>query len=316
MKIEAKKTSELSQTEIEQYGDCYTKVYERPTSSDNFLREYQNTCLGYSIHVLLYNEGNVIVGAYSLVPFLYEVNKEKKLFAYAAGLMIEKEYRGDFGNLYGLVRTMLKVAKKQFSCIYIFPNDNADIVNKQLIKADRIGELDTYFLPYKIGSFKSSFKILNPLSKFFSRSLLFLSNLKKKCTEIKLPIFKSRNEFVSTRLKWSNYTTYEDKEMTATWKVTQFEGIEAAFLIDVFPFSEFNFEKAVREMFKTEKDKVGLFIYVGLLQFHPISMIKVPKKFAPKKFRFDIKLFDDSIPKDLIENPYNWDINLSSYDLL
>ena len=45
-------------------------------------------------------------------------------------------------------------------------------------------------------------------------------------------------------------------------------------------------------------------------------MIKVPKKFAPKKFRFDIKLFDDSIPKDLIENPYNWDINLSSYDLL
>ena len=106
MKIEAKKTSELSQTEIEQYGDCYTKVYERPTSSDNFLREYQNTCLGHSIHVLLYNEGNVIVGAYSLVPFLYEVNKEKKLFAYAAGLMIEKEYRGDFGNLYGLVLSL------------------------------------------------------------------------------------------------------------------------------------------------------------------------------------------------------------------
>lgn len=315
MKVEVKQTNELTELDIKQYCKCHEIVFERPSNTQSFLQFYKNTCLGFSYHALLY-DNDVIVGGYSLIPFVYEVLGEKKLFAYASALMIEKEYRRDFANLFGLVKAMLNTAKNNFSCIYIFPNDNADIVNKQLIKAKRIGELNTYILPYKLDAYKKSLRYLNPLTKLFSNLLLWGANLSDNKDIYEPQVIMNRDDFINNRLHWSNYSHYNDYNMSATWKVAKFEGIEAAFLIDIYPISKNNFKKAVRMMYEKEKQKVGIFLYVGLLPFKPCSMIKVPKKFEPKKFRFDVKIFDESLSQDIILNPNNWDINLSSYDLL
>lgn len=315
MKVEIKNTNELSDIELQQYCKCHENVYGIPSSIEDFLNVYKKTCFGYSFHALLYNDDNIIVGGYSLIPFIYDVAGEEKKFAYASALMIEKKYRGDFTNLFGLVKAMLKTAKKNFSCIYIFPNDNADIVNKQLIKAERIGELNIYLLPYKVGTYKESLSFMNPITKIATNVMLCCSKLGRNI--IKTPLIsKDRQDLEANRLNWFNYSTYKDSEMQATWNVAMFEGIRAAFLIDVWPLSKHNFDKAVRIMFEREKNNVGLFLYVGLLSFKPFSMIKVPANLSPKKFRFDIKIFDNSLSLDIINNPYNWDINLSSYDLI
>jgi uncharacterized protein YfeS len=46
------------------------------------------------------------------------------------------------------------------------------------------------------------------------------------------------------------------------------------------------------------------------------GMIKIPKKIEPKQFNFSIKILDNNIKSENIENIKNWDVNLSSYDLL
>lgn len=81
--------------------------------------------------------------------------------------------------------------------------------------------------------------------------------------------------------------------------------------------SQRNFNKAVREMFKASHKECGLFLYVGLLPFKQYTMMKVPHKYEPKKFRFDVKILDPSkVNEEMILNVNNWEVDLSSYDLV
>ena len=65
------------------------------------------------------------------------------------------------------------------------------------------------------------------------------------------------------------------------------------------------------------KNKAGLFIYVGYLPTSPLSMIRVPRKAQPKNFHFVAKIIDKGkLSEEDMKNIQNWDVNLSSYDLL
>ena len=70
-------------------------------------------------------------------------------------------------------------------------------------------------------------------------------------------------------------------------------------------------------MVEDKKSECGLFLYVGHLHFTPISMIKIPRKFEPKSFRFDCRILDkEKLSKEDVLNLDNWEVDLSSYDLL
>lgn len=87
--------------------------------------------------------------------------------------------------------------------------------------------------------------------------------------------------------------------------------------MDVHPLIKKNFDKAVRLMVEDKKSECGLFLYVGHLHFMPISMIKIPRKFEPKSFRFDCRILDkEKLSKEDVLNLDNWEVDLSSYDLL
>ena len=105
--------------------------------------------------------------------------------------------------------------------------------------------------------------------------------------------------------------------MSCSWKVADFEGVKAAFLMDFYPVSSANFNKAVRAMFNAENANVGIFLYVGNLPFAASSMVKIPLKYAPKNFNFVAQVLDRNLVNiEDVLNMNNWDVNLSSYDLL
>ena len=114
-----------------------------------------------------------------------------------------------------------------------------------------------------------------------------------------------------------DYHIYKNEDLQCVWKMSEFEGIKACFLIDVYPYSKKNFNKAVREMVRQMKHMTGLFIYVGYLPTKPFSMVRIPHKFQPKNFHFVSKIIDKSkMSEEDMLNINNWDVNLSSYDLL
>lgn len=322
MQIVCKKTTELTLIEKEQICKCFGDVFEKHSRSlVEFNNIFLNTCTGYSLHTMLKSDDDIVVGLYTVVPFDYIFNGENQLFCIGVDFMIRKDYRNDFKNVMSICKESMKYAKDNgITCIFAFPNDLSYQLNTRILRMKDVGKLYTYILPYKVGDAKPSLKALNLGSMLFSRLMLGCSTLDYRKTLSNPIIHRNRNTFDKTRYKWfkpEEYRFYNDKEMSCTWKCADFEGIKAAFLMDVFPMNAKNFNKATREMFKAEKDYVGLFLYVGNLPFTPTSMIKIPLKYAPKNFNFVAQVLDKTkVDADMIFNMDDWDVNLSSYDLL
>lgn len=322
MIFECKRTTELSEKEISDFCLCFENVFpEHKKPVQVFKNEYLNSAFGYSYHSLLLNDEGVIVGGYSAIPIYYQVGCKDVLFACAADMMIEKEYRNDFKNIFTIIRNMGKYLKANgVVCFYGFPNDTSYKINLSIIRMQDIASLYTYILPMKVGDAKPGLKWLNPLSIMFSKGLLFLSRMDCSTKGYKPYIDKKRPAFDEFRFKWFNpqdYHIHQEKEYKCVWKLSEFEGIKACFLIDVYPFSKNNFNRAVRTMVKEMKRETGLFIYVGYLPATPLSMIKVPRKVQPKEFHFVAKIIDkESLSEEEMKNVRNWSVNLSSYDLI
>lgn len=321
MKLFNKKTTELSSQDISNYCDCFGRVFFREKDPAVFQSEFANTCLGYSFHSLLMDENGKVMGGYTSIPMLYEVNGKKMLFALGVDLMIDETLRDDVSNLLSIIKGNDKVLKEAgVKCFYGFPNDNSYKVNLAFIRMRDICSLNTYILPWKVGQVKPSLKIFNSFSSLFARLLVLISKAGGRTAIVENTIHKKRPEFDETRYKWfiaENYRSYQDNNMSCYWKISNFDGIEAAFLMDVYPMSKYNFDKAVRIAYKDCAEKVGSLLYVGYLPFSPSSMIKVPMKFTPKKFHFVAKVLDlNQLSKDIIYKGHNWDVNLSSFDLL
>lgn len=321
MYIKTIKTNEFSEQQLIEYHKTFEEVYETRREIKVLLNEYKNTFMGDSFHTLLFNDNEEVCGSYTFAPFLYEYKGNSIIIAVGMDLFIKDGYREDINNLLSVLNGAIKNAKAIgiAACIG-FPNDNSNNVSRAFLKEKRIGELDTYILPYKIGDYKASLKVLNPFSTLFSKCLLCLSNFSSSNKKANTIIKKARPLFEQTRFKWFNpedYHQYKDNDMQCVWKISSFEGIKACFLMDVYPLTAKNFDKAVRTMVSKAKKECGLFLYVGHLHFTPLSMFKIPRKFEPKTFRFDCRILDkEKLSKEDVFNINNWEVDLSSYDLL
>lgn len=321
MELIVKKTYELSDEEIRQYCEAYTIIFQHKKNPDLFKSEFTNTCLGYSFHSFLVESDGKVVGGYTAIPMPFIVNNRELLFAFGVDLMVADGYRDDVSNVLTVIKSNDKVLKEEgIKCFYGFPNDNSYKVNLAFIKMKDVCSLSTYILPYHVGDAKPCVKIFNPLSAIFSKCMLGFSKIFSNEKNVLYSIYKNHKKLVETRYKWFNgegYEKYKDDELECYWKISEFEGIKAAFLMDVYPMSKLCFDKAVRMMVKACKGRTGLFIYVGMLPFCPLSMIKVPRRFEPKNFHFVAKIIDKQmLDKETVYNPSNWDVNLASYDLL
>lgn len=321
MYVKTLKTTEFTDELFQAYHKVFEEVYETKRELYILKNEYLNTYLGYSFHSILFNENNEVCGSYTFSPFLYNYKDTQIVVAVGIDLFIRETFRKDVNNLLSVINSAINNIKSLGISICIgFPNDNSDKVSRAFLKEKRIGLLDTYILPYKIGDYKKSFKFLNPFSLLFSKLILFSSYLSFSNKKDNCIITKLRPQFENIRFKWFNPKDYhicKIDDMQYVWKISSFNGIKACFLMDVYPLTPKNFNKAVRGMVNNAKEECGLFLYVGHLKFTPLSMIKIPRRFEPKTFRFDCRILDKKkILKEDIFNIDNWEIDLSSYDLL
>lgn len=317
MDVICKKTTEITDEEIKVIYRLFDEVFEQKRDPSTFREEYGNTVLGYSYHSMLYNDGE-LVGFHSCLPFYYNDGDRRFLAGLGIDSMVKKEHRDFFG-----FRDMIVACQKRMhdeGCVIRigFPNDNSYPILIKGFKYKDIGKMITYFLPIRVGSVKSSLRLLNPLSRLGAWCIIQLSKLSLNKKEYSFRYAKERDSFDKVRYKWFNgeYKTIEFEGVIARYKVKVQEGVRTAFLLDMHPMSKKMFDKVVREIYKRESSNVDLIMYVGHLPFKPMSLVTMPHKFEPKHFNFTCKVLEKGYFDDSIYDINNWDVNLSNYDLL
>lgn len=317
MEIAVKKTTELTSEEISQICDLFNNVFEdHHTDPQSFLRTYSRTPVGYSLHSIMKNDGQ-IVGVHNNIPYYYYFDNRKYLFAYGGGTMVLKQYR-DFFSFRKLYLASEKYARDNgIAFLFGFPNENSHTVFVKGFGHKDMSRLKIYALPLRLESFRPSLKVLNPFVHLLSLCMIFFSEISRSKKQILPLVRKDPDTFYSSRFQSSGYRYIQKNDYKAIYKISVQNGIKTAFLLDVYPMSIYSFDSAVRNIFrKVRNEGVELIMYVGNLSFSPKSMLKIPHKYEPKKFHFTGLILNTEEVDDRIYETDNWEVGLANYDLI
>lgn len=318
MEVLVKKTSELHDEEIVAIYALFEKVFGQKRDVATFRENYSNTPLGYSYHSILLNDENETVGFHSCMPFYYRKADERFMVALGIDSMVEKEYR-DYFNFHDMIVQCQKRLKEDGCVLRIgFPNDVSYPVLKKGLKHYDIGKLTTYCMIRNVSAVKEQFWFLNFLSRGFSKLQYWLSFLSIGHKQYKFKYHRDKETFDKVRYKWfgGNYEKITLGLTDIVYKIETYNGVKTAFLLDVYPLSRSAFESAVRYIYRKDRKRVDMIIYVGVLPFTPISLITIPHRFEPKHFNFTCKPLVKDFFDDSLYDIHNWEVNLASYDLL
>ena len=318
MEFLTKKTFELTDAERKGIVELFNEIFEKDRTIEYQLNNYTQNALGYSYHTIVKNDEGSVIAHVADIPCFYKVNGEKKLFSDAVDGFVKKEYRDAF-ILIEMFQTHRKYLKNNDVCLQFgFPNEYAQKVYNKGKLFDKIGEMSTYLLPYRISGIKPKLKILNWASKAFCWVWVYSSGLFASLQKTIFKYEKDDDSYNPTRYRRmdADYSWIKQNGYEFIYKIMNFDGIRTAFIIDVVGKSSKSFNYAVKYILKHEHRNFDLLLYPGNIYSQMHGLIKLPKKLEPKQFNFAIKIFDKNLKNSDIRNIKNWDINLSSYDLL
>ena len=307
----------LSDEEFQQITSLFNEVFEKNVTAEHFRQLYTNNPLGYSYHSMMQVDG-VITGLNSYNLAYYMVGDTKLVFANSVTSMIAKKHR-DFFNFFDILTKAYEVMEADgVSFVFGYPNDNSYPVLKKSKLMKEIGRMDTYCLPIRIGGIKPSLKCLNIFSMVFSWLSIYAQRLFSSSSIQNKYIHKEEESFNQTRYKDASvgYQTVQKDGVWFSYTNQVYEGIRTTFLIDVLPKSTQNFNTAVKYIYQHHSKDTDLILYVGYIKWFGSGLIKIPRKYEPKRFNFMGKALDKkSLPKSIWNAEY-WDTNLSNYDLI
>ena len=315
--IENRKTTELSRSDLDQIFKGFNDTFSLERPFDVMMNQYVQNAFGYSWHNVVYDDDKV-VGHICAVPSYYWCNGEKVVFVDGVDAFILKDYRDGeifLEQLQSYFGHMKDIGAK---LMLGFPDSKVMKLYSKTKVYKKIGEMQTYILPYRIGGIKPSMKLVNWASEAFSWVYVWMSGLFASKEVTKFKIEKDTESFNATRYKRMDgeYQIVNRGDVEFFYKCMPFKGVRAAFLIDVTGKSAWHFNQAVKYILKHNRNEFDIILYVGNLYFKNSGLLKVPAKLAPKQFNFIIKIFDKSYNNDMVKDIRNWDINLATYDVI
>jgi hypothetical protein len=316
--IIVKKTIDLSLEEKNSLVNLFNVVFSRSRTLIEFDNQYLNNGIGYSYHVFMVDDGE-IVGSISRIPSYYFVKGVRLIFSIGVDAMILKKYR-DYFYYYDMVMKINEFTSKEGVVLdFSFPNAISNPIVLKAKIAFTIGVLITYCLPYRIGGIKNKLKAFNLLSVSFSWIWIWLIAMFSSKKKASFVVEKDIETFNDSRYKRmdADYSVVNEKDNWFVYKIMNYQGTRAVFLIDVAVKSPRNFNKAIRYILKKHGSEFDIMLYIGYLPFKCTGFFRVPPKYEPKIFNFAAVILDDSkVEKSDIFNIRNWDVNLSNSDLI
>jgi hypothetical protein len=313
MKIEVKKTTELSEDDKSDICSLFKAVFNIVKTHEDFLHQFERNEFGFSYFGLIY-ENDRLIGSYAVIPFEYIYNDERVIFAQSVDTMIDKKYRGNPFLLKRLSSKVYKRLKKDsIPFVFGFPNDNIYLVRKKILKWKDIYNLDIYLLPIKFDNIKGTLRPMNFILKAITRTVNTFLNDEVDLVE-NFKIYKS-NSLLFNEYRFTNeYEKYHlSKDVFFYYKIQEFNNINTAFIVDVFPLTRHNLDLTVKKIIKLKKN-IDLIAYFGFLPFNPVNLLRVPERHKPKNTFMSGLILDSDKVKEDIFNVKKWRVNLSNFD--
>ncbi len=315
-----KKTTDLTPHEKDQIRALFLDVFAKEKTSAHFDSEFLVTTLGYSFHGLLIHD-SVIVGCYSSVPYRYRFFDTECLFALSVDTMIKKEFRGleTLRKLANLVYAELNRAGVEFA--FGFPNDNIYKIRKRFFGWKDLGTLDYFVLPVRPGAFVKHGRWLHLPVK----AGVFLLNLAGRLfTSSNAPpdyAISVVNDELFQRHRYGFFAgDYLSENLgpgnTAIYRMDYYNGIKVAFILDVTVLSRHLLQTAAQRILARHHTEIDAIVYVGKLRFCPVNLLRVPKRFEPKKEYMSGKILAGNVVDERIFDLNNWRVNLANFDVI
>lgn len=328
MTIKIYKTFEINDDYWKQIVTGYNESFERENITVEQLKlESESNYFGYSYHALCIIEEDKIIGFNSIAPNYYlSTNKEKIKVGLSGSTYVLEKYRKDIFILNDMFMALKKhCAKEDVIVILGVPNKNSFDYSIKFLKCKHVFNLPYYILPKNIfnvvGHGKLSF--LNVFSKAYSLLSIFFAfvssrfiNTKEK-TESKYRIIQDES-FLSKRFKDGKYKSINTENISFTYVMYNEDNIKAVYLMHFAENDRKSFKalvKAVCYIFTHEN--YDIIMYVGTMNFKQLLLLKVPKRFEPKKLPFTYNLMMNENKNDFedMNIKENWDFSLMNLDV-
>jgi len=312
-----KKTNELDSGEIDQINKLFNRTFDKKRTKEEFKKKFLNNFLNFSFHGLMKLE-DTIVGCYHVIPYEFTFFSEKKLFGQSVDTTIHSDFRGNIYNLKKLVKKVYEEIKKyNIFFVYGLPNEKFYLVKKKVLGWKDLGKLNYYVYPNSLQKFYKNFFPINILLSIFLKFLIFIK-IKEK-SEYKFSVYKINNEnFNKSRYNDNkDYRFVSSENYKLIYKIVKNDKYNDAiivYIIDVFPLTKENLEKSIKELKKLNTN-FDLIIYIGKLKTTPNSLLRIPNFFLKKQTNVSGIVLDSAQINDRIFDIFNWNINLSNFDI-
>ena len=320
--FQVKTTGELKPAEIIKMTCLFEVVFGKPCPVDLFHRKFGCSCLGWSVHSLMFLDGELI-GAYSAIPVRYRFCRHTLLFAIGLDLMIDPGHRGHPSRVKRLAEELYKALAREgaafvFGCV----RDEIFQFHKAISKWRAVGSVHYYAAPFRL-------PYLGPASGVARAGVRIWNRLSRQPSERADAAFEIEKVNDAGFAAWrygifpSNYTTVAlpggGSAIYATelyYPITGLpRGIRAGVLIDVFPLTKANFDAAVSGIRRREPDLTVL-AYQGVLPFPARDMLRIPAKYEKQAWVLAGRILDPSQIDDRVFDMRHWNINLSNGDVV
>jgi len=316
LKIITIKTCNWNDSYWKSFTQNYNNIFDKNFTIDFFKNKYKSSSMGFSFHSLLINDLNEVVGACTVMPYLYSRNSETLNLGQAVDVFIVEKYRSNpmmLRDMYLELKEQLLL--NEIICVLAVPNKNVFKYWTNVVKWKHIGNLNYWVHPIKIGSALNTSKFLDKLSLLFSAFLGFLN-----CIFCKI-LYDNKNhntykiiqndEFLKMRFN----NKYKKSEI-GFFKIYKEKEVEVAY---VFPTSNepslINLVKSIKII--REKTNAHLVFYVGTFNRFKYFLLRIPKKLEPQELPLTCDILDKkNLLKyaDMLEIK-NWDFSLTNFDV-
>lgn len=321
-----KRTDELSDKEVRELCGLFSSIFAPDRSPEGFRSQFLKTPLNYSYHGLMRDDGR-IVGAYSSVPYRYIFDGRELLFALSVDTMVAEEHRGSLWNLVRMANLVYEAARKDgVAFAFCFPNESIHLVRKKVLKWRDIGMLSYYALPLSTAVACRALRFADPLLKLGAAGLTRLAAAEPGAATGAQGRFlvekKTDQAFIDYRYSFyhryseqsGGYVKIDTRRGHFVYRRETIEGLETAFIIDVYPLTRRHLDYAARRVFEAEKSRVGAILYLGHLPFRPSSLLRVPRRLEPKPLYMMGRELIEGVVDERIYDIGNWCVNLSNYE--
>ena len=314
-----KKTKDLSIEEKKLINELYNVTFEnfieKKRSIDEFMFKYESNLLGFSFHGMI-KINDKIIGSYNVIPGKFLHFKEERYFGQSVDTAIDKNFKGNIYNLRKLSQGVYDMMlKDNINFVYGLPNRSFYKVKKKILNWNDIGALNYYVYPVSLKNFLGKLKILNSAILFCFGLYNFFKFKYKKANGFQIEKIGG-NDFINLRYD-ATYNIRKEKNYTVVYKKVskeKYNNAKFVYIIDIFPFSKNFLEDSVKKISVEEKN-VDLIIYLDIADLNVKNMFKVPNFFFKAKANISGKILNKEIISETIFNKYNWQMNLSSFDV-